>query len=351
MASDEITGISCPVPQVSNEKITLGHGSGGLLTHELITKIFLKEFDNDYLNMSHDGAVFISGTQKLAFTTDTFVVNPLFFPGGNIGDLAVNGTVNDLAMCGAVPMFLSAGFIIEEGFSQEDLKKIVHSMKAAAVNCGVSIITGDTKVVEKGKGDKLFINTSGIGLVQDGIDISPKRIAPGDKIILSGSIADHGIAVLAARENLNFRTEVHSDTAAVHDIINKLLQVCKDVHVLRDPTRGGVAGTLNELARSGQVSIFIDEVKVKVKEEVNSACEILGFDPLYVANEGKFICILPGSEAEEALKVIRSFKYGNDAEIIGDVRAENPGRVILHTRLGTKRVLEMLSGDQLPRIC
>jgi hydrogenase expression/formation protein HypE len=342
---------NCPVPAISEEKILLAHGSGGMLSNKLITDIFLKEFNNQYLNEFHDGSVYTIGKNKIAFTTDSFVVDPLFFPGGNIGELAVYGTVNDLLMCGAKPLFISAAFIIEEGFHMNILKAVVSSMKSAAERCGILIITGDTKVVPAGKADKLFINTSGIGLVSSKIFISPSKAEPGDKIILSGTIADHGIAVLSAREDLGFLTEIRSDTAPLHELIEIVLNQSDNIHVLRDPTRGGVAGVLNEISAASGVSILIDEKKIKMKDEVRSACELLGFDPLYIANEGKCLIILPEKESEKVLNNLRAHPLGKDAEIIGEVSGYSTGEVILKTILGTRRKLDILFGDQLPRIC
>jgi hydrogenase expression/formation protein HypE len=341
----------CPVIPADDNNIILAHGSGGLLTQQLISDIFAKEFSNEYLDRMHDGAIFTLGGQNFAVSTDSFVVDPVFFPGGNIGDLAVNGTVNDLVMCGAKPMFLSAAFIIEEGFSISDLRKIVSSMYAAAEISGVKIITGDTKVVQKGKGDKIFINTTGIGILNADLYISPSSAKPGDKIILSGTIADHAICILAAREKLDFITNIFSDTASLSSIVEKIFSVTKNIHVLRDPTRGGIASILIEIAQSSGVDIQIYEDRIRIKEEINAACEILGFDPLYLANEGKFICILPEENADDVLAVLRDDPLGKDAEIIGEVLCHSDGKVILKTISGIGRFLDLMAGDQLPRIC
>jgi hydrogenase expression/formation protein HypE len=342
---------NCPISVESSEKILLAHGSGGSLANKLIDDVFLKEFSNKYLNELHDGSVFEAGNAKFAYTTDSFVVKPLFFPGGNIGDLAVYGTINDLSMCGAKPLFISAAFIIEEGFSVDELQVIVNSMQKAAKRCKVEIVTGDTKVVERGKGDKIFINTSGIGIVPDGIFISPKRAVPGDKIILSGTIADHGIAVLSAREELGFISDIKSDTAPLNQLVELVFSATSDIHVLRDPTRGGVAGVLNEISKAAGVRMFIDEDKIRIREDVKAACELLGFDPLYIANEGKCIIILPAERSQMVLDLIRSHPLGSEAEIIGEVGSRSGGDVILKTTIGTSRTLDMLTGDQLPRIC
>ncbi len=342
---------SCPLPITDYKKILLAHGSGGTLTHQLISKVFLNQFQNDYLKSEHDGAVININGAKLAYSTDSFVVEPIFFPGGNIGTLAVNGTVNDLSMCGAKPLFISVGFILEEGFEMDDLWKIVQSMQKAAKEAGVEIITGDTKVVERGKGDKIFINTSGIGLIDEKINISPSNVKPGDKIILSGTIADHGISILASREHLNFESTIKSDCAPFNGLVERIFSVTKNVSVMRDPTRGGIASTLNEIAKTSQKDILIREEKIKIKDEVKAACEILGFDPLYVANEGKMLCFVEGNDADNVLSAMRSHPLGKDAEIIGEVLSETSGKVILQTTIGTKRIVDMLTGEQLPRIC
>jgi hydrogenase expression/formation protein HypE len=289
--------------------------------------------------------------QRLAFTTDSFVVKPLFFPGGDIGSLAVHGTVNDLAMGGATPLFLSAAFIIEEGFSIAELRQVVDSMHRAAAAAGVQVVTGDTKVVEKGKGDGLFINTTGIGIVPNGIDLSADRARTGDKVLLSGSIGEHGIAILAQREGLEFETAIQSDSAALHTLVREMLQVTHDIRCMRDPTRGGVSSTLNEIAQQSNVGIELEERSIPVREEVRGACELLGLDPLYVANEGKLIAIVASETAPGVLQAMRRHPLGAESQIIGTVRETNRGLVTMRTPLGTTRIVDMLAGDQLPRIC
>jgi hydrogenase expression/formation protein HypE len=329
----------------------LAHGGGGKLSQQLIQKMFVEQFANPHLNQLHDGAILTFGDTKLAFSTDSYVVHPIFFPGGDIGDLAVNGTVNDLAMCGAKPMYLASSLIIEEGLAMEDLWKITLSMQRAARRAGVLLVTGDTKVVDRGKGDQLFITTSGIGVIPPGIDINPKRASAGDVIIVSGLIAEHGIAIMSVREGLGFETQIESDTAPLNGLVEKMLSECKDIHVLRDPTRGGVASVLNEIAQSANIGIFIHENKIPVGEAVKGACEILGFDPLYVANEGKLVAIIPRQYADKVLAVMRSLPEGKDAVIIGTVVPEHPGIVVMESSIGGNRIVDMLSGEQLPRIC
>ncbi len=332
------------------DKILLAHGSGGKLAHELVERSFVKALANPLLAKLDDSAVFdFSG--RLAFTTDSYVVSPIFFPGGDIGKLAVYGTVNDLAMSGAKPLYLSLSFIIEEGLSLGELNEIVGSVQKAAQQAGVEIITGDTKVVHRGSADKLFINTAGVGIIPVGVNISGSNARPGDKLILSGTIGDHGIAVLSQREGLSFSTQLESDCAPLGSLVAEILEVSPNIHCLRDPTRGGLATTLNELAKQSQVSIRIEEEKVPVREEVLAACEMLGFDPLYVANEGKLVAIIPAGDADKILKAMRENHYGKGAAIIGEVRAEHPGRVIMKTCLGASRIVDMLVGDLLPRIC
>ena len=350
MAIDPLN-LSCPVPIVDDEKILLAHGGGGKLTHALIKNIFLPEFRNQYLDQLHDGAVVPFGRERLAMTTDSYVVSPIFFRGGDIGSLAVNGTVNDLAMCGAKPLFLSTGFIIEEGLPMETLRRIVRSMQEAATCAGVLLITGDTKVVDRGKADKIFINTSGVGVIAQGIDIGPPRAKAGDKIILNGPIAQHGISIMSAREGLEFETLIESDTAPLNDLVNAMLDTGQEIHVLRDPTRGGVASALNEIGESAHLGIKIDETSIPIAEEVRGACELLGFDPLYVANEGKLLALVESSHADEVLAVMRAHPLGKDSVIIGEVVADHPGTVVMKTRIGSSRVVDMLSGEQLPRIC
>lgn len=344
-------GLSCPIPKSDYEKILLAHGGGGTLSHNLINKLFYPQFSNDILNQQHDSGVFEIKGQKLAFTTDSYVVQPIFFPGGDIGSLAVNGTVNDLAVAGATPLFISAAFILEEGFDIEDLWKIVLSMQKAAEEAGVKIITGDTKVVDKGKGDKIFINTSGIGIVPEGVSISPKNCKPGDVIIISGKIAEHGVAIMSSRENLEFETSIKSDTAPLNRLVEKMLNASKEISVMRDPTRGGVASTLNEIAKTANVGIFIEEEKIPISEEVTGACEILGLDPLYIANEGKLIAFVSENHAENVLNSMKTHHLGQEATIIGKVVASDSGTVIMKTKIGSKRIVDMMSGEQLPRIC
>jgi len=336
---------------IDSDCILLGHGSGGRLSHQLINDIFYPSFNNPLLEQNHDGCVFPVEAGRIACTTDSFVVNPVFFPGGNIGDLAVNGTVNDLACCGAEPKYLTAGFILEEGFPIDDLKRIVVSMQAAADNAGVKIIAGDTKVVERGKCDKIFINTSGIGFVPPAVDIAPSKVQPGDAVICSGNIGVHGMAILSARESLGFETELKSDTAALNKMCSCLVREINDIHVLRDPTRGGVGTTLNEIARSAKVEIELDEVLLPVPEPVCAASEILGIDPLFIANEGIVLVILPEKYAGKALSILHRFPEGKDAKHIGRVLTQGKSLVKLKTIYGNHRIVSMLAGDQLPRIC
>ncbi len=332
------------------DKILLAHGSGGKLAHELVEKSLVKALANPLLAKLDDSAVFdFSG--RLAFTTDSYVVSPIFFPGGDIGKLAVCGTVNDLAMSGAKPLYLSLSFIIEEGLLQSELKKVVDSVQKAAKEAGVDIVTGDTKVVHRGSADKLFINTAGVGIIAEGINISGSNAKPGDKVILSGTIGDHGIAVISRREELSFSTNLESDCAPLGGLVADMVKASPNIHCLRDPTRGGLATSLNELAKQSKVSIRIEEEKIPVREEVMAACEMLGFDPLYVANEGKLVAIVPPNDADKVLKAMRKNRYGKDAVIIGEVGSDKPGRVVMETALGASRIVDMLTGDLLPRIC
>ncbi|MFP3879704.1 MAG: hydrogenase expression/formation protein HypE, partial [Dehalococcoidia bacterium] len=320
------------------------------LSHELVEKRLLPFLANPMLNKLDDSAIFeVSG--RLAFTTDSYVVNPVFFPGGNIGRLAVCGTVNDLAMNGARPLYLSLSAIIEEGFLLRELEQVMQSVKDAAEEANVSIITGDTKVVNRGQADKLFITTSGVGLVPPGVDISGANAKAGDKVLLSGTIGDHGIAVMSQREGLKFAMALESDCAPLNKLVSELLEVSPGIHSLRDPTRGGLATTLNELARQSRVGIVIEETEIRVKEEVRAACELLGLDPVYVANEGKVVAIVDPADAGKVLARMRRNKYGRDAAIIGKVTKEHPGKVIMKTKLGPSRIVDMLSGELLPRIC
>jgi len=342
---------SCPLPLTQYKEIVLAHGSGGKLSQQLMQKIVLPQFRNELLEPLHDGAIFSIGGARLAFSTDSYVVNPIFFPGGDIGKLAVHGTVNDLAMCGARPLNLSVGFILEEGLPMDDFWRIVQSMSQAADAAGVSLVTGDTKVVDRGKADKIFINTSGIGLVREGVEIDPKRARPGDKIIVSGFIAVHGIAIMSVREGLEFETEIASDTAPLNGLVEAIFATGRGVHVLRDPTRGGLTSALVEIAQSAGTGMLLNEASIPISEEVKGACEILGLDPLHVANEGKLVAIVPPEDAETILSAIRGHPLGENAAIIGEVTSDHPGFVLMKTRIGGSRVVDMLSGEQLPRIC
>lgn len=351
MKSDPKFESACPIPKSDYEHVLLAHGGGGKLTRQLIDKMFYAELGNEYLNRGHDGAFLPSPGHTLAFTTDSFVVDPIFFPGGNIGDLAINGTVNDLACCGAIPRYISLAFILEEGLAIENLWEIVKSIRKAADKAGVSIVTGDTKVVGKGKGDGIFINTSGIGEVIEGTSIGPERCRPGDVIIINGSIADHGIAIISRREGLSFESDVRSDTASLSAMVTDVLHEYKSVHVMRDPTRGGLASALNEICEASGTGMILYEDKIRINESVRGACEIMGFDPLYIANEGKILLIVPQEDAQGIMEIMRSHPEGKEAEIIGQVTAEHPGIVSLQTTIGSSRIVDMISGEQLPRIC
>jgi len=341
----------CPAPLPAGSHVLLGHGSGGKLSAELMREIFLPAFHNPVLARMDDQAmVSVNGT-RLAFTTDTFVVKPLFFPGGDIGSLAVHGTVNDLAMGGAQPLFLSAAFVIEEGLAMETLRAVVASLQRAAQAAGVQVVTGDTKVVERGKGDGLFINTSGIGLVPAGIEWSAAKARPGDRVLLSGSIGEHGIAILAKREGLEFEGELASDSAALYPLVVEMQAARGEIRCMRDPTRGGVSSALNEIAAQAGVGVEIDERAISVREEVKGACEMLGLDPLYVANEGKLIAIVAPEAADAVLAAMRRHPLGAQASDIGAVTAAHPGIVTMRTVVGPSRIVDMLAGDQLPRIC
>ncbi len=329
----------------------LGHGSGGKLTADLVEKLFLPAFRNPYLEKLDDQAVLPVNGSRLAFTTDSFVVTPIFFPGGDIGRLAVNGTVNDLVMSGARPLFLSAAFILEEGLPLADLQQIVRSMQEACETAGVILVTGDTKVVNRGSGDKVFINTSGVGIIERDLIISADRAKPGDRIILSGTIADHGMAVMSKREGLEFETEIVSDTTPLNSLVEAMLEASPEIHCLRDPTRGGIATTLNEIARRSNVGIVLDEKPIPIREDVKGACEILGIDSLYVANEGKLVAIVGREEAEKVLERMRSHRDGKEAQIIGEVVAEHPRMVVMRTGIGGTRIVDLMMGEQLPRIC
>ncbi len=343
--------LSCPIPKSEYEKVLLAHGGGGTLSHQLINKIFISQFGNDYLNVQHDGAIIEFEGVKFAFTTDSYVVQPIFFPGGNIGELAINGTVNDISVCGAKPLFISVGFIIEEGLDLDELWKIVLSMKEASEKAKVKIVTGDTKVVEKGKGDKIFINTTGIGLVYDGINISPENAEVGDVIIINGRIAEHGIAIMSEREGLKFETKLVSDTAPLNGLIESVIEVSKKITVMRDPTRGGLASALNEIALKSNVKIEVYEKEIPIADEVIGACEILGLDPLYIANEGKVLIFVDESDAEKVLDAMRNHPLGRESKIIGKVIEKGKPLVTLKTLIGSTRIVDMISGEQLPRIC
>lgn len=336
---------------MKEDKILLSHGSGGKLSFNLIKKLFLSNFNNPYLKRLDDGAVLNIEGLKLAYTTDSYTVDPLFFKGGNIGELAVYGTVNDLAMCGATPLYLSCSFIIEEGFSLSLLEKIVLSMREASVVARVDIVTGDTKVVNRGAADKIFVNTSGVGIVREGVNISGSNAKVGDVVMINGPIGSHGIAVLSEREGLKFETEIKSDTAPLSSLVADMLEVSKDIHVLRDPTRGGLSTTLNEIALSSKVDIEINEGDIPIQEEVRAACEILGYDPLYLANEGKLVAFIPSEIVSDILKKMKKNKYGKKSKIIGRVVKKSEGKVYLNTTIGGKRIVDMLTGEQLPRIC
>lgn len=343
--------LQCPMPQLDFDVITLGHGSGGLLTNQLLESGVFNLLKNKWLDEKHDGAVF-SLNGKMAFSTDSYVVSPIFFPGGNIGELAINGTANDLAMCGAIPQYLSLGFILEEGLSMHEFWEILVSIKFAAEKAGVTIVTGDTKVVERGKGDRVFINTSGVGLLHPGADIAMSRVAKGDKIIISGNIAAHGMAIMSVREGLEFETSIESDTCALNHTVRALLdRFGADIHLLRDPTRGGVATVLSEIARDSRLGIDIFQKDIPVVEEVLGACELLGLDPLYVANEGVFIALVATEVADAFVATLRRLEHGAQAAIIGEVVEAHPRQVVLSSRIGGKRVVNMLAGEQLPRIC
>ncbi len=347
----DIDTLNCPLPILDHSTIQLAHGAGGKLSNDLIDTLFLPRFSNKTLDALEDQAVLDFPSGRLSFSTDTFVVDPIFFPGGNIGELAINGTVNDVAMCGAKPLFLSVGFILEEGLPMETLHRILISMEAAAKQANVTIVTGDTKVVNRGSCDKIFINTTGIGIVKPDIEISSSKLNAGDKIIVSGTLADHGMAVMTSREGLSFQSRVKSDTAPLNGLIRSMLKVSNNIHALRDPTRGGAATTLNEFARSSNMGILLDENTLPVKPDVKGACEVLGIDPLYVANEGKLIASVAEEDAESILKTMRDHPFGKDAVIIGEVVKENPGIVAMTTKLGAKRIIDMPIGEQLPRIC
>lgn len=333
-----------------NDTILLAHGSGGRLSHDLVANTLLSRLANPYLNQLDDSAVFdLRG--RVAFTTDSYVVSPLFFPGGNIGKLAVCGTVNDLSMSGAEPRFLSLSLIIEEGFSMSRLEEIIGSVSETADRAGVMVVTGDTKVVDRGGADQVFINTAGVGLVPEGLEISGSRAEPGDKVILSGTIGDHGIALLSQREGLKFETTLESDCAPLNGLVREMVDVCGNIHCLRDPTRGGLASSLHEFAVSSRVGVRVKEESIPVKKTVLAACELMGFDPLYIANEGKLVAVVPPGDADAVLEAMSRNEFGREAMIIGEITDDHPGRVVMETRLGTSRMIELSSGELLPRIC
>ncbi len=343
--------LSCPIPIHDYPHVLLAHGGGGTLMHQLIERMFVPTFRNPLLDARHDGAVFALDAPKLAFTTDAYVVRPLCFPGGDIGTLAVNGTVNDLAMCGARPLYLSAAFILEEGLPMETLWRVVQSMRQAADAAGVQLVTGDTKVVDRGKGDGIFITTAGVGAITHSLAIAPASIRAQDAVLLNGDVGRHGIAIMAVREGLDFETTIESDCAPLADLVGRLLEAGIEIHCLRDLTRGGLASALIEIADAAHLGIAINEDSIPVREDVRGACEILGFDPLYVANEGRFICILPAAEADRALHIMRPHPLGSEASLIGRVTEDPSALVTMRSRIGASRIVDMLSGEQLPRIC
>jgi hydrogenase expression/formation protein HypE len=351
MANDEVSKFVCPIPLSDYPQVLLAHGGGAQLTNHLIEKMFVPAFGNAALDERHDGARLDLGAVQLAFTTDSYVVRPMFFPGGDIGSLAINGTVNDLAMCGARPQFLSAGFILEEGLPMETLWRVVSSMRAAAEATGVRLVTGDTKVVDRGKGDGLYVNTAGVGLIEHACRIGPAQVRPGDAVLLSGDIGRHGMAVMAAREGLEFESAIESDCAPVAEPVLALLQAGVDVHCLRDLTRGGLASALVEIARAANLHVRIEDAAISVREDVRGACEILGFDPLYVANEGRFVAFVTAEATEAALEVLRRFEPSAGAVRIGTVLDAPQGLVTERSRIGATRIVDLLSGEQLPRIC
>ncbi|MDP5240903.1 hydrogenase expression/formation protein HypE [Uliginosibacterium sp. 31-16] len=336
-----------------NGRVDLSHGSGGRAMAQLIRELFVKHFDNDYLRAQNDGACFPlpANAGRMVMATDSHVVSPLFFPGGDIGCLSVHGTVNDVAMAGGQPLYLSAGFVLEEGFALADLQRIVISMAAAARGAGVPIVTGDTKVVEQGKGDGVFITTTGVGIVPPGIELAPQRIRPGDKLLVSGYLGDHGVAIMSLRENLSFETAIESDTAALHGLAAAMLAAVPGIRTLRDPTRGGLAAVLNEFAEAAGCGMLIHEKAIPVRGAVAAACELLGLDPLYVANEGKLVAVCPPEDAERLLAVMCAHPQGRDAAIIGEAIVDTNGFVQMETVFGGRRMVDWLSGEQLPRIC
>lgn len=347
-----IEGLVCPVPLQHRETIVQGHGSGGKLMHDLIARSFIPAWENPILSAANDASVIpTQGAARLAISTDAHVVSPLFFPGGDIGRLAVCGTVNDVAMLGAKPLYLTASFILEEGLAVSVLERVVASMSAAAQEAGVLVVAGDTKVVGKGLADGMYISTTGVGLLPDDVHINGSAAQPGDVVIISGSLGDHGIAVLSARGGLGLETDLASDVAPLNGLIADMLAASSRIHVLRDPTRGGLATTLNEIAHQSQVGIVLQEGLIPVKPAVDSACELLGFDPLYIANEGKLVAIVAKEDAEDVLRAMQKHPYGREATLIGEVTQEPAGRVLMKTLIGSHRVVDVLMGELLPRIC
>lgn len=347
---EDVSSLSCPIPLTDYSRILLAHGGGGRLTNQLIENFFLKAFANPFLLQKHDATRLNLPTGKIAVTTDSYVIRPLFFPGGDIGSLAVNGTVNDLAMSGARPLYLSVGFILEEGLALEALWKITLSIQAAAERAGVVIVAGDTKVVDKGKADGVFINTTGIGVIEHNLVIAPSSVKENDAVLLSGDIGRHGMAIMAVREGLEFESQIESDCAPLSAAVFEMINAGIDVHCLRDLTRGGLASSLNEIAAAAQKEIFIDERKIAVREDVASACEMLGLDPLYVANEGRFAAFLPKEQAQQAVAILQKYEGGTGATVIGEVKAGRPV-VSMKSKIGATRIVDMISGEQLPRIC
>lgn len=362
MTQADFNNLTCPMPLTNYEHVLLGHGSGGKLTADLIQRLFVPGFGGDVLAALEDQATLsLQGDEaasekpgnlpRIAFTTDSFVVRPLFFPGGDIGRLAVHGTVNDLAVGGAVPLFLSAAFILEEGLPMDDLRRVVASMRQACDDAGVSLVTGDTKVVDRGKGDQIFITTAGIGLVPQGRRLSVANARPGDRVIVSGTVGDHGIAIMSVREGIEFETVLESDTAPLGDLTRVMLEACPDIRWMRDPTRGGLSSALNEMAQASRVGVRLTESAIPIRPEVRAACELLGLDPLYVANEGKLIAVVPPDAADRAVAAMRNHPLGRDAAVIGEVVDDHPGLVVQKSLVGGERVVTMLAGEQLPRIC
>lgn len=343
--------LTCPLPLPHDERILLAHGGGGRLMHRLLEHVFLPAFANDIAAARHDGAVFTVGDARLAFTTDAYVVRPLEFPGGNIGTLAINGTVNDLAMCGARPLYLSAAFILEEGFSTATLQRIVATMRDAAQAAGIQLVTGDTKVVDRGKGDGMYVTTAGIGVIEHALTIAPAQVRPGDAVLINGDLGRHGIAIMSAREGLAFESAIESDCAPLNGLVDDLLCAGVAVRCLRDLTRGGLASALVEIAEGSGTHIAVNETVIPVRDDVQGACELLGLDPLYVANEGRLVAFVAPEDADRALAIMRAHTVGEGAACIGEVRGGDAGLVTVTSRIGIERVLDMLSGEQLPRIC